>query len=128
MPGNVTSGVTEPETGVFAAMFGAAEAAAVAEPPGLAELVVLVAGAVAIGGADVAVAWIDAAVAVGATPPPGGCPQICSKVIGWGTGALFGAPLPHFQPWTSPSPALSKLNARDEYTQPLPYSWVKKAQ
>ena len=69
-----------------------------------------------------------AGVAVGATPPLGSWPQTWLNVMSCGAGALFGPPLPHFQPCTSPSFAFRRLNANDEYTQFLPYCRVKNAQ
>src|SRR5688500_12897293 len=106
-------------------------AGAGADASGLASLVTatvgLVAPRVAFGGNCVAGATV-AGGAVGCAPPRGAWPQICSNVTSCGAGALFGPPLPHFQPCTSPSFAFSRLNASDEYTQPLPYCRVKNAQ
>ena len=71
IPGSVTSGVAGPDRGVSATAAGDVEDAPVAEPTGIAVLVVPVAAAVDVGGTAVAVGW-TVAVAVGAAPPCGG--------------------------------------------------------
>jgi hypothetical protein len=85
-----------------------AAAASVAVSVGAVDTPVL--AAAGVGGSAVAAA----SVAVGAMPPRGSCPQIWLNVMSCGAGALFRLPLPHFQPWTSPSFAFSRLNASAE--------------